>query len=110
VALVAFNRSDHAIAFNRSDHPELIFWLGRYPLIVDPIVGTILLVKVLIDGGSELNILYSAMYDAMNLGRDLLHLSGRPFHAIMPRVHVTSLERIDLPVTFETQPTSRPRP
>jgi transposase InsO family protein len=31
---------------------------GKYPLVVDPIIGNVRLTKVLIDGGSSLNIIY----------------------------------------------------
>jgi hypothetical protein len=35
------------ITFDRSDHPESIPQPGRYPLVVDPIVSTKRLTKVL---------------------------------------------------------------
>ena len=44
--------SESAITFDRTDHPESVPHLGRYPLMVDPIVGPKWLTKVLIDGGS----------------------------------------------------------
>ena len=40
---------------------------GRYPLIVDPIIGKKRLTKVLMDGGSGLNILYIDTLDAMHI-------------------------------------------
>lgn len=62
------NWSNYAITFDRSDHLERISRPGRYLLVIDPIVGTIRLSKVLIDRGNRLNILYSVVYDAMGLG------------------------------------------
>jgi hypothetical protein len=50
-----------------------------------PIVGTIRLSKVLIDGSSGLNILYFATYNAMGFGRDRLRPTGGPLHGIMPK-------------------------
>jgi hypothetical protein len=32
---------------------------GRYPLVVDPVIGNARLTKVLMDGGSSLNIIYA---------------------------------------------------
>jgi len=59
--------SRSAITFDRSDHPEHVPQPGRYPLVVDPVVGTKHLTKVLMDGGSGLNILYAETLDAMGI-------------------------------------------
>ena len=39
-----------AITFDRTDHPESIPHLGRYPLVVDPIIDMKQLTKILMDG------------------------------------------------------------
>ena len=49
--------SDSPITFDRRDHPSHIARPGRYLLIVDPIIRKKRLTKVLMDGGSGLNIL-----------------------------------------------------
>ena len=49
--------SESAITFDRTNHPESVLQLGRYSLVVDPIIGTKRLTKVLMDGGSGLNIM-----------------------------------------------------
>ena len=51
--------SELPITFDRSDHPESVPHPGRYPLVLDPIVRTVKLNRVLIDGGSGLNILFT---------------------------------------------------
>ena len=57
-ATPAFLRwSESAITFDRADHPSTVPHPGRYPLVVDPIVGLKRLTKVLMDGGSGLNIM-----------------------------------------------------
>jgi hypothetical protein len=33
--------------------------LGKYPLVVDPVISNIRLTKVLMNGGSSLNIIYA---------------------------------------------------
>ena len=40
VAMLAFLRwSESAITFDRTDHSDIVPHLGRYPLVVDPIIG-----------------------------------------------------------------------
>ena len=51
--------SESPVTFNRRDHLSHVARLGRYPLIVDPIVRKKRLTKVLMDGGSSFNILSS---------------------------------------------------
>ena len=52
--------------------------------MVDPIIGTKWLTKVLMDGGSGLNIMYDEMLDAMGIDRSRIRPTGAPFHGIMP--------------------------
>ena len=59
--------SESPITFDQRDHPSCVARLGRYPLIVDPIVRKKCLAKVLMDGGSGLNILYIDTLDAMRI-------------------------------------------
>jgi hypothetical protein len=51
--------SKDAITFSREDHPNRIPNPGQYPLVVDPVIGNARFSKVLMDGGSSLNILYA---------------------------------------------------
>jgi hypothetical protein len=51
--------SEVAITFDRDDHPDYVPNPGVYPPIVDPIVANTRLTKVLMDGGSSLNIIYA---------------------------------------------------
>jgi hypothetical protein len=48
--------SEDAITFSREDHPNHIPNPGQYSLVVDPIIGNARFSKVLMDGGSSLNI------------------------------------------------------
>ena len=50
--------SESPITFDQRDHPSHIARPGRYLLIIDPIIRKKCLTKVLMDGGSGLNILY----------------------------------------------------
>ena len=57
--------------------------------------------KVLMDGGSDLNIMYAKTLDEMGIDRTRLRLTRAPFHGIMPRKQAMPLGQIDLSVTFE---------
>ena len=67
------------ITFDQRDHPSQVARPGRYPLIVDPIVRKKHLTKVLMDGGSGLNILYVATLDAMRIPWSELRPVSFPF-------------------------------
>ena len=49
------------------DHDILIQQLEQFPLIISMIIGKMRLTKLLMHGGSGLNILYMQTYDAMGL-------------------------------------------
>ena len=53
--------------------------------MVNPIIGTKRLTKVLMDGGSGLNILYVETLDAMGIDRARIQPTGAPLHGIVPR-------------------------
>jgi hypothetical protein len=61
--------SGSAITFDCDDHPDHIPQPGRYFLVLDPIIGNTRLTKVLMDGGSGLNIMYAKTLDAMRISR-----------------------------------------
>ena len=58
------------------------------------------LTKVLMDGGSGLNILYVRTLDAMRIPRSKLRLESSPFHNVIPGAQAYPLGQINLPVMF----------
>jgi hypothetical protein len=96
------NWSEDAITFSREDHPNRVPNPGQYPLVVDPIIGNARFSKVLMDGGSSLNILYAHTLRLMGIGLDQLRPSTKPFHGIAPGKQVQPLGQIDLPIWFGT--------
>ena len=68
--------------------------------MVSPIVGTTRLTKVLIDGGSGLNILYASTLDKMGISQSSLHPSKASFYGIVPGKEAVPLRRIWLNITF----------
>ena len=51
--------SKDTISFGSEDHPDYVLHPGRYPLVVDPMIGNTRFSKVLMDGGSSLNIMHA---------------------------------------------------
>jgi hypothetical protein len=74
--------SEDAITFSREDHPNRIPNPGQYPLVVDPVIGNARFSKVLMDGGSSLNILYAHTLLLLGIGLDQLQPSTTPFHGV----------------------------
>jgi hypothetical protein len=74
---------------------------GRFPLVLKPVVAGSRLNKVLIDGGSGLNVLFTKTLKKMTL--DITHMltkSTSPFYGIIPGNAVIPLCSVVLPVTF----------
>jgi hypothetical protein len=94
--------SEDAITFSREDHPNRIPNPGEYPLVVDPVIGNARFSKVLMDGGSSLNILYAHTLRLLGIGLDQLWPSTTPFHGVALGKRVQPLGQIDLPVWFGT--------
>jgi hypothetical protein len=101
-APVYLDWSDKPITFDQGDHPDFVPSPGRYPLVVDPIIGNIRLSKVLMDRGSSLNIIYAETLELLGVDRSEVWAGAAPFHGIAPGKRILPLGRIDLPVCFET--------
>jgi hypothetical protein len=57
------------------DHLDIIPKPGRFPLIVDQLVGTTRLTKALMDGGSGPNLMYLDIFDGLGPTQDQLQSS-----------------------------------
>jgi hypothetical protein len=101
--------SEDAITFIREDHPNCIPNLGQYPLVVDPVIGNTRFSKVLMDGGSSLNILYAHTLRLLGIGLDQLRPNTTPFHGVAPGKRVPPLGQIDLPSGSARRTTSARR-
>ena len=62
---------------DRNDHLDFVPKPGRYPLIVSPIIKDVKLNRVLVDGGSPLNILFLKTFD-QGLGVSYQHSGWLP--------------------------------
>jgi hypothetical protein len=89
---ITFSRADQWISFSKP---------GRFPLVLKPVVTGSRLNKVLIDGGSGLNVLFTKTLKKMKLDiTDLLTKSVSPFYGIVPGNAAIPLGSVVLPVTF----------
>jgi hypothetical protein len=75
---------------------------GRYPLVVDPVIGSARLTKVLKDGGSSLNIIYAETLGLLGIDLSTIRVGATPFHRTVPGKRVLPLGQLDLPVCFGT--------
>jgi hypothetical protein len=101
-ASVYLDWSDKPITFDQGDHPNCVSSLGRYPLVVDPIIGNTRLTKFLMDGGSSLNIIYAETLRLLGIDLSMIRAGVAPFHGIVPGKRVLPLGQLDLPVCFGT--------
>jgi hypothetical protein len=83
--------SDKPITFDQGDHPDYVPSPGRYTLVVDPIIGNIRLSKVLMDGGSSLNIIYAKTLELLGVDRSEIRAGAAPFHGIAPGKRILPL-------------------
>jgi hypothetical protein len=98
--------SDTAITWDRRDHPKNPVCLSRYALIVDHIINSYGFSKVLIDGGSSINILYVETLQRMKLSTTQLKHNNVVFDRVMPGRQGQSLGSITLDVVFGTLETT----
>jgi hypothetical protein len=92
--------SSTSITFDWGDHPPNVPRTGSYPLLVDPIIDNKRLSKVLMDGGSSLNILYVETLNTMGIPPSKLRTSIFPFLGIVPGMRAYPMGNIELPVMF----------
>jgi hypothetical protein len=90
--------------FSRDDQWTSFSELGKFPLVLDPVVVEVKLTRVLIDGGSSLNLIFASMLRKMGLNlTDMLVPSNSPFYDIIPGNTRHPLGTVVLPVTFGTR-------
>jgi hypothetical protein len=93
--------SEVPITFSRVDQWTSFSKPGWFPLVLKPVVAGSKLNKVLIDGGSGLNVLFTKTLKKMKL--DITHMltkSTSPFYGIVPGNAAIPLGLVVLSVTF----------
>jgi hypothetical protein len=93
--------SEVPITFSRADQWTSFSEPGRFPLVLKPVVAGSRLNKVLIDGGSGHNVLFTKTLKKMKLNiTHMLTKSNTPFYGIVPGNTAIPLGSVVLPVTF----------
>jgi hypothetical protein len=96
--------SEVPISFSRDDQWTSFSELGKFPLVLDPIMAGSQLTQVLIDGGSGLNLLIASTLKMMGLNiSKMLTPSRAPFYNIVLGNVAIPLRSVALPVTFGTK-------
>jgi hypothetical protein len=101
-APVYLDWSDKPITFDQGNHPDCVPSPGKCPLVVDPVIGNVRLIKVLMDGGSSLNIIYAETLGLLEIDLSTIQAGAVPFHGIISGKRVLPLGQLDLPVCFGT--------
>jgi hypothetical protein len=90
---MTFSRADQ---WRNFDHP------GKYPLLVDPVIRESRVKKVLVDGGSSINVTFPRTLLGLGVALKDLTESDTPLFGIMPTEGEYPLGHIYMPVTFGT--------
>jgi hypothetical protein len=73
------NWSHQPITFNRADQWANILEPGHFPLVLDPVIRNVRFKKVLIGGGSALDILFHNALTELDIKLEDLKLYDTPF-------------------------------
>jgi len=96
--------SEVPITFSREDQWTSFSEPGKFPLVLDPVVQGSKPTRVLIDGGSGLNLLFASTLHKMGLDfYSMLTPSKAPFFGIVPGNSSTRIGSVTLPVTVGSQ-------
>jgi hypothetical protein len=87
--------SEHLITFNE-DQPEHSIDISRFPLVVSTILKTVRATKIIMDGGSDSNLIYWDTFKRLKIGIDKLCPLRVPITRIVPgRQVMTSFEVVN---------------
>ena len=91
---------EHPITFDESDQPEHSVDIGRFPLVISAVLKTVRATMILMDGGSDSNLIYWDTFERLKIGTDKLRPPRGPITRIVPGRQVMPLSIVDLRVTF----------
>ena len=99
--------SKKPILWSREDHPPWVDNSGHLALVMAPQVGGYKFTKVLMDGGSSINILYYDTFHRIGLTDKNLKPSNTVFHGVVPDKSAYPVGKIALEVAFGDDHDSR---
>ena len=94
--------NDTAITYNASDKPQFRTVRAPAALVLSPIVDGFRLTKVLMDGGSGLNLIYEETLNKMEIDRSRIEQSSTTFRGIIPSREARCAGQNTLDVVFGT--------
>ena len=92
--------SSYPITFDRRDLPTSIRHGGSVALVLDPIIDGFHLTRVLMDGGSSLNLLYQHTMRKMGIEPSRIKPTKTTFKGVIPGVEACYTGSITLEVVF----------
>lgn len=92
--------SEMPISFDCRDHLTSVRHGGKSALVLDPIIDGYHLIKVLMDGGSSLNLIYAETLHKMQIDQSRIQPTKTKFKGIIPGIEASPLGRITLGVVF----------
>ena len=95
--------SERPVTWTREDHPAVMPNPGGYALVLNPTIvaqRTCKFTRVLIDGGSIINILYHDTMTKLGLKAEDLEPTRTIFHGIVPGLSCSPIGRVWLDVLF----------
>jgi len=96
--------SEVPVSFSREDQWTNFSEPGKFSLVLDPVVQGSKLTRILIDGGSGLNLILASTLRKMGLNyKSLLTPSKAPFYDIIPGNPSTPIGTVIVPITFGTE-------
>ena len=88
------------VTFNRTDRPVNANQGNPATLVLGPIIGGFHLKRVLMDGGSSLNLLYQDTVRKMGIDHSVIKPTKATFKGIIPGVEASCTGSIALEVVF----------
>ena len=88
------------ITFDRRDHPTSIRHGSSVALVLDPIIDGFHLMRVLMDSGISLNLLYQDTVHKMGVGPSRIKPTKTTFKGVIPGVEARCTGSITLEVVF----------
>src|SRR3954462_4831748 len=90
--------SEQPIYFSRDDHPPSVPRPGHAALVVEAQIGGFNMGKVLMNGGSGLNLLFASTLKVMGIPPEALAKTDMQFHGVITTIPAEPLGRISLEV------------
>src|SRR4051812_35568811 len=88
------------ITFDRRDHPTSIRHGGSATLVLDPIIDGFHLMRVLMDGRSNINLLYQDNVRKMGIDPSRIKPTKTTFKGVIPTIEACCIGSITLEVVF----------